>query len=352
MTVAGARTGRPTVSVIVPCHNYGHFLEGCVASVLTQQDVDVRLLIIDDVSTDDSADVCRELAERDERIEFREHRENKGLIATANEGLSWARGEYVVLLSADDLLVPGSLYRATTIMSANPNVGMVYGRPILAPEGRPIAAPSGRWRATKVWSGADWIRLRCRSGHSCISSPEVVVRTSVQRAVGDYDPACFHSSDVNMWLRIAAVSDIAYVRGTPQAIYRVHASSMSRGQGPLVDLRERRAAYDSFFGSCASLLNSPERLQTMVGRAFARQALWRASRAVDRGADSSLVEELTSFALDIYPNAPRLREWHGLQLRKRIGAGRSLAFVPFIATGVAHRLRGHAVRARWRLTGV
>jgi hypothetical protein len=155
-----------------------------------------------------------------------------------------------------------------------------------------------------------------------------------------------------MWLRIAAVSDIAYVRGTPQAIYRVHASSMSRGQGPLVDLRERRAAYDSFFGSCASLLNSPERLQTMVGRAFARQALWRASRAVDRGADSSLVEELTSFALDIYPNAPRLREWHGLQLRKRIGAGRSLAFVPFIATGVAHRLRGHAVRARWRLTGV
>jgi GT2 family glycosyltransferase len=349
---AVTKSAGATVSVIVPCYNYGHFLEGCLASILEQEGVDVQVLIIDDLSTDDSAEVARRLAASDERIELRCHTENVGLIATANEGLAWAGGEFVVLLSADDLLVAGSLARAAAVMHRHPNVGMVYGRPLLAHEGRPLKTPSGRWRATKVWSGEDWIRLRCRSGHSCISSPEVVVRTSIQHAVGGYDPVCFHSSDVNMWLRVAAVSDIAYVRGVPQAIYRVHASSMSRGQSPTIDLRERRASFDSFFASSASKLEHPERLRALAGRALARQALWKASRAVDRGVEGELVAELSSFALDVYPDARRLREWRGLRLRQWIGAGRSLAFVPFIATGVAHRLRHVADRARWRLTGV
>lgn len=352
MSSSAASPAAATVSVIVPCYNYGHFLDGCVASVLAQEGVQVRLLIIDDRSSDNSPEVARRLAAADERIELRCHTENVGLIATANEGLAWAQGEFVVLLSADDLLVPGSLHRAASVMSSHPNVGMVYGRPLLAREGRPIRMPSGRWRGTKVWSGEDWIRLRCRSGHSCISSPEVVVRTSTQHAVGGYDPACFHTSDVNMWLRIAAVSDIAYVRGVPQAVYRIHSSSMSRGHGPLVDLRERSVAFESFFAACASKLEHAERLQKLAGRALARQALWKASRAVDRGVEGALVSELTEFALDVCPDASRLREWWGLRLRQRIGAGRSLAFVPFIATGVAHRLRHHADRARWRLTGV
>ena len=104
-----------------------------------------------------------------------------------------------------------------------------------------MPTPSGRWRATDTWRGHDWLRLRCRSAYNCISSPEVVVRTAVQRAVGGYDARCFHTSDLNMWLRIAAVADIAYVRGLPQAIYRIHPGSMLRSQdGPMVDLRERR----------------------------------------------------------------------------------------------------------------
>jgi glycosyltransferase involved in cell wall biosynthesis len=343
----------PTVSVIVPCYNYGHFLEGCLASVLSQEGVDVRVLVVDDLSTDDSAQVAERLAAREQRIELRLHRENVGLIPTANEGLEWAQGEYVVLLSADDQLVPGALRRACSVMGANPNVGMVYGRPLIAREGRPLPAPSGRWRATDVWSGAQWIRWRCRSAQSCISSPEVVVRNAVQRAVGGYDPGCFHSSDVNMWLRVAAVSDIAYVRGTPQAIYRVHASSMARSQeSALVDLCERRAAYDSFFARCGDLLDDRERLRAAASRALARQALWRASRMVDRGVEDELFAGLTAFALDVHPDARRLREWRGLRLRQRIGAGRSLLFVPFLATGAAHRLQLHAARARWRLRGV
>ena len=69
---------RPTVSVVIPCYRYGRFLPGCVRSVLGQEHVDVRVLIIDDASPDDSAQVAARLAAEDERVEFRRHRVNAG----------------------------------------------------------------------------------------------------------------------------------------------------------------------------------------------------------------------------------------------------------------------------------
>jgi hypothetical protein len=348
---------RPSVSVIVPCYRYADVLEGCVASVLSQDGVDVSVLIIDDCSPDDTPAVAGRLAAEDPRVAYRRHPENRGLIATANEGLEWASGDFVVLLSADDLLTPGSLRRAARVMGERPEVGMVYGRTAFAFNDRPMPQPSTRWRSTQVWSGADWIRLRCRSGYNCISSPEVVVRTSVQRAAGAYDPSCFHTSDLNMWLRVAAISDVAYL-GAVQAIYRKHAGSMLRSDSsPMVDLRNRRAAFDSFFaGEPAAGLPGAAGLQASARRALARQALWQASRAVDRGATTGpgaeLIDELVAFALAVDPQARGLREWRGYELRRRIGAGRSRWFVPFVATGAAHRALGHVRQLRLKTRGI
>jgi len=345
----------PTISVIVPCFNYGHFLEDCLASVLAQDGVAVKVLVIDDRSTDDSAEMARRLCAPDDRLEFRAHRENAGLIATANEGLDWADGDYVVLLSADDMLVPGALGRAASVMETHPNVGLVYGRPLLALEGRPLPTPAGRWRATTIWRGEDWIRMRCRTAHNAMSSPEVVVRNRVQRAVGGYDPDCLHTSDLNMWLRIAAIADVAYVRGVPQAIYRVLSGSMTRTQAsPMIDLIDRRHAFDSFLAAHGAGLEHRDALARRAQRALARQALWQASRTIDRGVAEHLcrVDEFIAFATETYPDVRRLPEWHGLALRRRIGPRRSRAFLPFVATGAAHRLSYHAGRLRWRLRGV
>src|SRR5215831_19309230 len=121
----------PRVDVLVPCYNYARFLPQCVASVLSQQGVDVRVLIIDDASTDNSADVGAELARQDARVEFVRHPVNKGHIATYNEGIEWVDGTYWMLLSADDMLLPGALRRATDVMERHPNVGLTYGRAFL-----------------------------------------------------------------------------------------------------------------------------------------------------------------------------------------------------------------------------
>ena len=121
-----------SVSVVIPCYRYGHYLAECVASVLDHQPgVDVRVLIIDDASPDDSAEQARALAAADPRIEVRVHAQNMGHIATYNEGLlEWADGDYSVLLSADDRLTPGALTRAAGLLDARPEVGFCYGHPV------------------------------------------------------------------------------------------------------------------------------------------------------------------------------------------------------------------------------
>lgn len=346
------------VKVIVPCYGYADVLPGCVESVLAQEGIEVRVLIIDDCSPDETPAVAGRLAAADERVEYRRNERNEGLIATANEGLRWAaEGDYVVLISADDLLVPGALRRAVEVMEARPGVGMVYGHAPYFEADEPLPRVASRWRGTKVWDGLEWVRLRCRAGHNCISSPEVVVRASVQRQVGEYDPACRHASDLNMWLRIAAVADVAYVRGASQALYRVHAESMLRSMqaasdGAITDLRERRTAFERFFEVAALALPGADALRETARRELARQALWQASRATDRGDREAPVEAFVAFALETYAGARRLREWRGLCLRRAIGAGRSGWFPPFLATGALHRLGSHLNRLRWRLGGV
>lgn len=168
-----------TVDVVIPCYNYARYLRGCVRSVLSQADVSVRVLVIDDESSDETYEVGQELAASDKRVEFRRHHINKGHISTYNEGLiDWSTAEYTVLLSADDLLAPGALSRAAQVMSRHETIGMVYGRAIDFLQDSDVdKVKTSAWDGAYTrWSGADWIERRCRAGHNVISSPEVVVR--------------------------------------------------------------------------------------------------------------------------------------------------------------------------------
>ena len=112
-----------SVDVIVPCYRYGHFLRECVESVLKQVGPGLRVLVIDDASPDRTAEVAAGLAQEDSRITFRRHSTNVGHIATYNEGIEWATSKYMLILSADDYLIPGGLSRTVNLMEEHPNVG-------------------------------------------------------------------------------------------------------------------------------------------------------------------------------------------------------------------------------------
>jgi glycosyltransferase involved in cell wall biosynthesis len=344
-----------SVSVVIPCYNYGRYLPEAVSSVLNDQPgVDVRVLVIDDASQDDSADVARQLAEADSRVEVSVHPANQGTTRTFNEGvIDWADGDYTVLLSADDQLTPGSLRRAVDLLDANPGVGFAYGHPVHFNQGSPPAAARTKVQGWSVWPGAWWLERRFRDGTNCITAPEVVVRTSVQKLAGGYDPRLAHSGDLEMWLRLAAYADVGYVRGVDQAFYRIHGKNMTVARTQVVDLRERQYAYETMLDHCSDRVKNARSLSDMVHRRLAWEALWRAARAYDRGQTKQApIDELIAFAFECWPEAGKMPAYRGLKLRQWIGP-RSMPFLqPLIVTAVVRKAQNWWWWRSWKLRGI
>jgi glycosyltransferase involved in cell wall biosynthesis len=343
-----------SVSVVIPCYNYGHFLDEAVTSVLDDQDgVDVRVLIIDDASTDDSADVAAKIAARDPRVEVIVHSQNMGNVATFNEGLlDWASGDYSVLLSADDRLTRGALRRAVQLLDAHPDVGFVYGHPVWFTDGEPLAEARNTMRGWSVWPGLWWVERRFRAGYNCITSPEVVVRTSVQKRVGGYDPRMPHAGDLEMWMRLAAAGEVGFLRGADQAYHRVHGNNMIKSFTPLMDLRQRRLAFEEVLGACGDRLPDAAHLTRVMYRKLSRDALWAAARAYDLGiAGQTPVDELVAFAFDCWPGARRLPIYWTFQLRKRLGPSVMPRLRPFIVSAFASRAAWWLRRRSWKWRG-
>jgi hypothetical protein len=344
---------RPSVTVIVPCYNYGHVLPTALATVLEQPGVDVEAIVIDDASPDGSAAVARELAAGDDRVRVILHERNRGHIATYNEGLEQATGEYIVLLSADDALTPGALARATALMEAEPSVGFVYGHPLVFADELPRAPASVR--SWTVWPGEEWIEGRCRRGKNCIINPEVVMRASVHHAIGGYDASLPHSGDFELWLRAASVSDVGRVNGPGQGYYRVHAGSMQRtvNAGHLVDLEGRLEAFRTVLVGPDARLAAGEELFATARKGLAVAALGYARLAYEHGrTDLEPVAEYLAFAERMWPGARRSRQWSAVDRRAALGAERLERGVVWKSRRVVTDLENRIRWRQWRRSGV
>jgi glycosyltransferase involved in cell wall biosynthesis len=99
----------PIVDVLVPNYQYGRYLRECISSILDHGVSDLRILIIDNASTDDSVDIARQLAAKDSRIEVRARRQNLGFQASVNEGIDWATSEYFMVVCSQPARFLGRL---------------------------------------------------------------------------------------------------------------------------------------------------------------------------------------------------------------------------------------------------
>jgi glycosyltransferase involved in cell wall biosynthesis len=258
------------VDVVVPCYNYARFLEGCLHSVLNQSVKDVRVLIIDDASSDESLSVARKIAQADPRVTVIAHVENKGHIDTYNEGIAWALAEYFLLLSADDLLVPGSLERAVEIMDANPDVVLTYGECIAWHDHLPM--PDIKTMQNYAWKRHDLLKKMCVTALNWLSTPAAIVRTNTQKTIGGYRASLPHSGDMEMWLRFAANGSVVRINAV-QGIYRKHSTAMSNAYyaDKMHDYRQIELAFDSFFNEYENRLDNSRSLRIVAYRALARR---------------------------------------------------------------------------------
>ena len=107
------------ISIIVPFHNAGDTLEACLKSVSGQSFGDWELILVDDGSTDGSAEAAREYAGSDPRVSLVRLAPGEGVSGARNAGLGRVRGEYFTFLDADDLLAPEALERLEKLLREN-----------------------------------------------------------------------------------------------------------------------------------------------------------------------------------------------------------------------------------------
>jgi glycosyltransferase involved in cell wall biosynthesis len=199
----------PRVTVHVPAYNYGRFLGDALESLLAQTLTDWEAIVIDDASTDHTPQIVARYD--DARFCFVRHDTNRGHLATFNEGIDRARGEYFVILSADDRYHATFLERVLACFDAHPEVGLVFADAEIIDEQGCVRDVG----STTVDPDHDWVRdvsveLMFRS---FISGCAGVARTEELRALGGYEHALPHTADTYLWRRLAFRQPVGHVSG-------------------------------------------------------------------------------------------------------------------------------------------
>ncbi len=203
------RQSAPLVSVLMPAYNGEKYLAEAIDSILTQTFADFEFIIVDDGSTDGSAQIIRDYAQRDERIRFFQHAVNRGQSSALNTGLAEARGEYIAGMDADDISLPERLRKQVDFLNKNPAIGVVATwRRLIDQDAQPldiVEAPANHVH----------IVFNLVIGAVNIGGALAMMRRSLLESVGGYDESVL-VRDWELWTRLASRTRFANL---PETLY-------------------------------------------------------------------------------------------------------------------------------------
>jgi glycosyltransferase involved in cell wall biosynthesis len=216
-------TGPPRVSFVVPTYNYVRFVPHAVESLLAQSFRALEVIVIDDASTDGTDETLAAFA-GDPRVRLVRHAVNQGHIRTYNEGIGMARGDFVGLLSADDLCLDReAVARQVAVFDADPEVGLVYPAQAYVDDAGRLLGVAAPWDEDHVWDGLDEFGHLVFTNYVPASGP--LVRRTCHDALGRYDERLPHAGDWDLWLRICSRYRVGYL-AEPLYGYRMHGVNM------------------------------------------------------------------------------------------------------------------------------
>ena len=219
----------PTVSVVIPTYNRARFLGAAVASVRAQTYPCLEILIVDDGSTDDTAQVVAALGNGIRYIT----QPNAGPAAAHNRGIQDAHGDLVAFLDTDDRWLPEKTARQVALMMARPAVALVtadealengVGENLFASNfSRRNIVEQMRLSPDGVVSNSPALLLQV----NFISTSTVLARRSVLVALDGFNPQLHYGEDLDLWLRIAARSEIGSL-ATVEAVRVSHDTNTTK----------------------------------------------------------------------------------------------------------------------------
>lgn len=267
------------VSVCIPTYNAARYLPEAIESVLQQDFDDYELVICDDVSTDQTPEICR--GYHDPRVRYIRYEESGRQAGNFNRCLQEARGEYVTLLHADDWLLPGFLRDRVKRLDDDPGLGFVFGAVQIADAESNITSMNGRWADDhdfRPMELLDHLLFGC-----IVSPPSMMVRKAIATKAGPFRTDLTWGHDWEWAIRLAEAGG-AYYASTPGSVYRVHDESGTAEQlnaaknGPqerriLEQTLDRLSAEDGRF----------RELRRPVFRALSRRHMYFAEQALFDG---------------------------------------------------------------------
>jgi glycosyltransferase involved in cell wall biosynthesis len=210
----------PSVTVLMPVYNAERYVTDALESILNQTFGDFEFIVINDGSTDKSLEILKRYAAQDDRIRLIS-RENRGLVATLNEGLALARTPLIARMDADDISLPERLQLQAAFMDAHREVVCVGSYcDIIDATGRVIGIYSS------MPTGHKEILDSLLNGVCVITHPTAMFRRERVLHAGGYDAAWMLVEDHELWLRLCASGELAGIP-IPLLRYREHDVSVS-----------------------------------------------------------------------------------------------------------------------------
>lgn len=207
----------PTVSVIIPAYNQGHYLGRAIQSVLDQTYPDFEIIVVDDGSTDNTAEVSQGFT--DPRLRY-VYQENRGLSGARNTGIRNSSGKYQTYLDSDDLFLPDKLKFLTEELERNSDYGFVAGQSIpIDDNGKQIG------KLFDVRPPDNGLKFLL---HNPLHVGSVMLCRSWQERVGFFDETLHSYEDWDMWIRLVRAGCKMGWIPRPVSLYRFHPGQMTR----------------------------------------------------------------------------------------------------------------------------
>lgn len=204
------------VSVITPVYNAGKFIEKTIQSVMSQSYPHLEMLLVDDCSSDNSAAVIQELAQKDPRIRYMKLKENSGAAVARNYGLENAKGQYIAFIDSDDVWKPHKLEHQLAFMQQNQHA-FTYTNYEMMKETGEVSLQSVQLPAKLNYKGL----LK----NTAIACSTVMIDKKV---IGDFRmPLVRKGQDTATWLQILRTHDYAYLLNEVLGSYRQVEGSIS-----------------------------------------------------------------------------------------------------------------------------
>ena len=198
-----------TVSVIMAAYQHEDFVAEAVTSVLAQSHDNLELIVVDDGSTDRTAQIVAGF--RDPRLQLVELPRNR-IQHARNLGLSMATGDLVAFQNSDDVWAESKLSKQVALLHDAPANAAVFSRVrFIGPDSEP---QDGGW-AREAFMGTEansiaWLRRFFDHGNDLCISSALCRRADLQR-VGGFNPALIQTSDLDLWVRLAALGELVIV---------------------------------------------------------------------------------------------------------------------------------------------